>query len=508
MRVMAGAGGTVTKRGPALAASVQAEAAPSDATARAQARLEAHFETLTEADLLRVAQAVELARACEPGHPTDEQILTTLRPRLRRLRPGRIPTFQRAVCCCLEPYLRDDLTGGGERRRAVVSRTALAPWWRLMQESPQQAVLQSMERAYRKAMRQQRGEDAQRAVDQGIRVAAAATVELLEQAEQSPLQRQALIGRLGGRAMLQDLQEIAVLQAAHPQLTPALDLVRRAAGVDGGRIAEFSPPVVAAARMAYLNLHDPDGTLTDYFFYGLLGLLGQPWQALRLVRALSLDLSQAGQQRERLIPARLFSDLAQTLGDLGRVAASAGTQSRRIWLLTSARLLDDAGRMIRGLAEESGDDAELGNLLLAARSCVSQALDGFAAAGLRDCLRILPVRPMVGDSGKSWFEPDMTHRPTEDEVATALAATALFGSVRRLAEQEGLARILRPKEADLEEGLRIAVNFRIDYLRARLKHGIALAQLEAVLQVLRTLPALTIIRDLEQRVERTLERYR
>lgn len=474
-------------------------------------KLQAHFEQLDENSLLRVARAVELARAAERRDPTDEQILETLRPRLRALRPHRVPTFQRSVCVAVEIFLYDgDLHE--EKRKGALARQMLNPWWRVLMASPYRATLSALEGEYGKAVREQRWTDLPAIAEKGVLAAADATEALLAEAAKSYGRRGELSSMLGGDRALEDMREIGVLLGLHGQLTPALERVRRMAGVEGGgRILDFTPNAVVAARTAYLNVHDRGADLVEYFFFGLMTMLAQPFQALRLVRMLSQDMSHvSGNHPARLIPARLFSDLTRTLSEIGR-ASGGPVMARRVWLLTCARLVSDAQLMIKGLSDEVQvePNPEWQKLLSEARSRVMQAVDTFLLAALQDSVVVLPVKQLQEKKGSEVrSEPDMAHIPTEEEVGIAQAATVLFTAVKKLMEQEGQDRLMRSKEADLEQRLEIGINFRVEYLRARPKHAVALAHLRGVQKVLKGLPSLNVIRDLEYRVERTLDRYK
>lgn len=475
-------------------------------------RLRAHFDALDENALMRVARAVEMARAVERGDPTDEQILDTLRPRLRELKPPRLSTFQRAVCGAVEVFLFDG-PPPDEKRKAAIPRQLLKPWWRVLTTSPHRPHLHAIEVEYTKAVEEQRWDDLQNIIDRGILAAGDATLTILGEAERSPGRRGELASILGSDRFLADMREIGLLLRLHPHLYPALCRIQRAAGLNGGgRILDFTPAAVIAARTAYLNLHNLGAELVEYFFFGLICLLAQPFQALRLVRVLSQEMSTAGNDSPaRLIPARLFSDLTHTLAEIGRQAHGNVAMGRRVWLLTSARLVSDAGLMIRGLAEETREhagSAEWHKLLMEARGRVIGALDVFANAALHDCLAVLPTRELKERPGAELrVEPDMAHAPTDEEQGVAMAAALLLSTLRKLVEQEGQERLLRTREADLVQGLEIAIKFRIEYLRARPRHAIALAQLAAIHRVLKALPSVNIIRDLEHRVGWCLERY-
>ncbi|WP_029014608.1 hypothetical protein [Niveispirillum irakense] len=491
-------------------AETGASAAPG--TSPAVQKLQNHFNSLDEGALLRVARALEMARAAEQRDPADEQILDSMRPRLRELRPERILTFQRAVCRAVETFLYDG-EAAADKRNGALPRLILTPWWRVLNASPHRARLTLLEGEYGSALQEQRWADLDDIASRGAVAAGEVTLTILADAERSCGRRGELAAILGGDRALADMREIGLLLRLHPHLSPAFDRVRRTAGIIAGeRITEFTPPIVIAARTAYLNLHDIGSELVEYFFLGLMAMLAQPFHALRLVRVLSNDMSHAaGSSSARLIPARLFSDLTRTLGEIARAAGGVQGAERRVWLMTSARLVSDAALMIKGLAEEIQiePNPEWQKLLMEARARVLSAVDGFLHAAMQDCLLVLPVREMRDRRGSDVrLEPDMTHAPTEEEVGTASAAALLFSAVKKLMEQEGQDRHLRSKEADLEQRLEIGLKFRVEFLRARPKHPVALAQLAGVYRVLRGLPPLNIIRDLEYRVERVLERHR
>jgi hypothetical protein len=477
------------------------------------AKLQAHFDGLDDASLLRVARAVEMARATAKPNQADDQILESLRPRLRALRPERLCTFQRAACGVLAPFIHDD--AGTERRKASVPRGLLAGWWRVLMTSPRRSPLVAAESDYSKAIRAQDHAAAETCIAKGIAVAAEETLEILAEADRSIGRRSELVTILGGERALQDMREIAALLRHAPVLGPLFSRIREEAGAGSGqRILDFTPASVIAARNGYLHIHAGDQEAVEYFFFGLIGMLAQPWQALRLVRVLSQDMAQGGanSQAVRMIPARLFSDLTRTLAEIGKSGGGAGpSMGRRVWLMTCARLVSDAAAMLKGLAEELQADptSDWHKPLMDARTKAMQAVDVFASAAVTDCQATLPVKQTHEKMrSEARVEPDMARMPMEEDAAVAQAAASLFTAVRKLAEQEGEGRSFRSKEADLEQKLEIGINFRIEFLRARPKNPVALAQLAGVLKVLKALPSMNIIRDLDYRVERMIERYK
>jgi hypothetical protein len=279
-----------------------------------------------------------------------------------------------------------------------------------------------------------------------------------------------------------------------------------------GRVADFAPPAVFAAKSAYLNMHGAKPAVVEYFFLGLMSVLAQPWQTLRLVRVLSADMSKAGAADDlRFVPGRLFSELTRTLAEIGRqVNAGGGTMSRRVWLMTCARLLTDAGTMIQGLSEEvqAEANADWESMLTDARQKIAGAADQFATVAVRDAVRVLPVKMSKDKGSESRTEPDMARAPTEEDIAVAQAAATLFTACRRLFEKEGLDKTLRAKEADMLQKFENGVHLRVEVLRARGKQPPVLAQLQGVEAVLRTMVQTDAVRDLVGKVERFVERYK
>jgi hypothetical protein len=184
--------------------------------------------------------------------------------------------------------------------------------------------------------------------------------------------------------------------------------------------------------------------------------------------------------------------------------------TRRVWLMTCARLVSDAAVMIKGLAEEGQVDhnPEYRRLLDEARHRVNAAVDGFGATAVRDACLVLPVKHTQEKGAVAQQEPNMAHAPTEEELASTQAAAMLFVACRKYSDQEGLERAFRSKEADLVHRLQIGINFRVEFLRARMRHPICLAQLQGVAQVLKVLPQTEQVLELTYRVERTIERYK
>ncbi|WP_148294007.1 hypothetical protein [Azospirillum sp. B4] len=496
----------------------RAASAPPDTAGDAPApestlsRLESHFRTLDEGSLVRVAAAVEKARATETGAASDEQILTCLRPMLRSLRPVRVPTFQRALCVCLEPYLIDrDPLGGA--RRAVVARSSLAPWWRLLMGSSYRPRLAAATAEYRNAVASERQDEVDAVVQFGRSIAAEATTILLADAAQSAVRRRELETLLGSERALEDVAEIARILGLDPLLTPWFDQIRAVCPrTADGRVHDFNPQGTVVAKNGYMHLHAADREVVDYYFHGLLRLLAQPWQSLRLVRLLSADLLRAGGGDNaglQMIPAKLFGDLTRTLAEIGRTAAGDRGMTRRVWLMTCARLISDAGAMVQGMAEEVKEfgDSSWETMMVEARQKVAQAADQFASVAVRDAGIVLPQKEMR-EKLEVRLVPDMTHSPTDDEVSVAQAAATLFTACRKVAEKEGFDRSIRAKEADLEATFHTAITFRFEYLRARGKNKAVSAQLQALEKVLRSMPKTEPMLDLILKAERAIERFR
>jgi len=473
-------------------------------------KLEACLRTLDESSLRRVAHAVERARAADQGDPADAQILNSLRPRLRKIRPDRVKTFQRAICTCLEPFLAGGEIGG-EKRRGVIPRRVLAPWWKVLMNSPERAGLQALEQDYAACIRKEKWDDADEVIDRACHRAGEMTLTLLAGAERSVARCGELALMLGGMTALDEVREIGALLRLNDQLTPALQRIRQAAPARAdGKILDFTPPAVAAAKAAYLSLPEPTPELIEYFFIGLMASLAQPWEALRLVRLLSAEMSKGAPAHLAVVPTRLFMDLTRILTDVGRAMAGEGGVSRKIWLLTCARLLSDAGQMIQGLASEGPVESvpDWDRRLMEARQRIAQSIESFATLAIRECCAVLPVKEFKERGCEVRLLPDMARAPGEDEVAVAQAAAVLFSAARKLADQEGIGPYFRAKENEIEHRLSIGVRFRIDFLRARGKHPVALSQLDGVGKVLRGLPSFGAIRELEYRVERMSQRFR
>ncbi|MBB6254753.1 hypothetical protein [Nitrospirillum iridis] len=496
------------KRAAAAAPQAAGDAAAPESTL---SRLESHFRTLDEGSLVRVAAAVEKARATETGAASDEQILTCLRPMLRSLRPVRVPTFQRALCVCLEPYLIDaDVLGGV--RRAVVARSSLAPWWRLLMGSPYRPRLAAATAEYRNAVASERQDEIDAVIQFGRSVAAEATTTLLAEAAQSVVRKREVAVLLGSERAFDDAAEIARILGLDPLLTPWFDQIRAVCPrTADGRVHDFTPQGTVIAKNGYMHLHAADSEVVDYYFHGLLRLLAQPWQSLRLVRLLSADLLRAGADSAglQMIPAKLFGDLTRTLAEIGRTATGDRGMTRRVWLMTCARLVSDAGAMVQGMAEEVKEFGNAGweTMMVEARQKVAQAADTFASVAVRDAGLVLPQREMR-EKLEVRLVPDMTHSPSDEEVAVAQAAATLFTACRKVAEKEGFDRSIRAKEADLEATFHTAITFRFEYLRARGKNKAVSAQLQALEKVLRSMPKTEALLDLILKAERAIERFR
>ncbi|MEC4594920.1 hypothetical protein VPG91_28270 [Nitrospirillum amazonense] len=496
-----------TKRVVAAAPEAPADAAPESTLSR----LESHFRTLDEGSLVRVAAAVEKARATETGAASDEQILTCLRPMLRSLRPVRVPTFQRALCVCLEPYLIDG-DSVGAARRAVVARSSLAPWWRLLMGSPYRPRLAAATAEYRNAVASERQDEIDAVVQFGRSIAAEATTTLLAEAAQSAVRKRELEVLLGSERAFGDAAEIARILGLDPLLTPWFDQIRAVCPrTADGRVHDFNPQGTVIAKNGYMHLHAADREVVDYYFHGLLRLLAQPWQSLRLVRLLSADLLRAGGDSAglQMIPAKLFGDLTRTLAEIGRTATGDRGMTRRVWLMTCARLISDAGAMVQGMAEEVKEFGNAGweTMMVEARQKVTQAADQFASVAVRDAALVLPQKE-VREKLEVRLVPDMAHSPSDDEVSVAQAAATLFTACRKVAEKEGFDRSIRAKEADLEATFQTAINFRFEYLRARGKNKAVSAQLQALEKVLRSMPKTEPMLDLILKAERAIERFR
>lgn len=478
-----------------------------------QQRLHAYFQGMDESGLMRVAQAVEMARATDTSADPDETIMAYLRPLIRPLKPVRVPTYLRSLCVCLEPFLINGDDPFVWAPKGVVRRATLSVWWRVLMASPHRPLLAAVEAEYRNALRVGQPAEAESVVVRGRQLAAQATRALLDEAQASPSRRAALVARLGGETPLAEMAQIAVLLAADSQLTPCFIQIRTAAPrAADGRILDLTPLTALLARDHYVRLSETVGqaAVTELFLTGLMCLLVQPWQAMRLLRLLSGDMATRSGSAFTFIPARLFGDLSRALGDMGRLAEGQGVATRRVWLLTCARLIADAGAMVQGMNEEVAAlrNPELDALALAARQKVAQAADQFASVAVRDAAVVLPHRQERDGEREIRVVPDTQHIPTAEEVAVAQAAAALFSACRRVAVREGFDRAIQAKEADLESRFQTALAFRQDYLRARGRSPAVMAQLDAILQVLRGLPRTDALRELTQRADRAVARFR
>jgi hypothetical protein len=398
---------------------------------------------LSVQEALALARSVELSRLNRNEELPAELVLAALRPTLRAARAPRLPDLRRLVARAFEPFLAD--REDDPRIPGLVPRSSIVPWWQALETiaGPDLAALQSRLAALvplgRPSMLEPLAREARAA-------AAVWTNTLL--AELGRPHADAALRPIATRPNLAaDITTMAALLVLAEPIGAALDAVDevlQATGkLVGRRILEFTPEAVTVAKQHYLAFSQTHGMESRYLALALMNRLRDPWQILRLGRALSWKHhdSMLRDTEFGVVGERLIIDLRRSVQDVAALVARRGPLPD---LATLGAALATYMEEVEGLLGEFGfrRDSGWGEAIFATRAALAEAMnrDWLGRVAAEAVLgRILPVQRRSGQPRGSAAPPDL-RTPTADAAAAAVAATRFLAMLAQRGARHGLGQ--------------------------------------------------------------------
>jgi hypothetical protein len=434
-------------------------------SAEKQVLLNGFLGQLPEQIAARLAKAVEVDRLIGgTGLPHDD-ILRALRPQLRQspLR-ARMPTPQRFFC---RPF--EDLLVSPERKikqKGRIARTSIEPVWSWLAVELMPHRHRDLNETLRDAILHNREDEIQEKIYELWAEASAALAPALA----GEKKKSAAARKLGGVAVVEDAEEIALVLGRAPELD---ELQKRLPKP----IPALNDEDTFYLRSLFDRMSDVAPEFAPYIPLIVMGRLERPWEAMRLAGALSRrsDDTVISATDVGIVGELLFSDLDSYV--------------KRIQI---ARPFDfDADAMVANLAsfaelssgmvKEIGirRDGKWGQRLAKDRSAVAQVVEGFLERAPREIQAAL-ASSRVGGFGKSPKPLDLARLPDPERVAKAMryahlmihsrpfAVAAAFNA--KLAETiDETADALRSHSEDLLREVRAAAPETRASLEAHLK---------------------------------------
>jgi hypothetical protein len=409
---------------------------------------------LPEAVAARLAKAVEVDRLIGGTGLPHDVILRALRPQLRQSpeRSGRLQTPQRFFC---RPF--EDLLVGPERtlkQKGRIARESINPVWNWLATELMPARHAEILQKLREAILHAREDEiAERCAELWVESSVALTPELATEKKKTVAAK-----KLGGMALAEDAAEMALVLGAAQQI--------------GALQARLPKPIlnlteddVVFLRDCFDRLNESDPDIASYVPFIVMGRLERPWEALRLIGALSrkstdtlisnTDLGAVGEL--------LFSDLDDYVKKIQ--AARPGDFDAEALLNNLAGFTELSTGMVKELGIRR--DGKWGHHLTKDRSAVAQVVEGLLERAPKEILGALPAAK-IGGFGKSPKPLDLHRPPDPDRVTKAMryalvmrhskpfAVAAAFNAKLNETIDE-TAIVLRTYSEDLLRELRAAV---------------------------------------------------
>lgn len=326
----------------------------------------------------RLARAVELDRLMD-GKLPHEDILTGLRPVLRRDPATRTPTPLRLFCLPFQDLLTSQPRKA--KQKAVIARTTVMPLWNWLSENLLREETAAYAEEAKALILAQRNSDALARAGQYWMLAAEALKAALAD-------NKAARTALGDEAAVADAQEIVLLLCAAEPVLKIQSLMPVSAPMTDDLLWEL--------RAIYDGLVQDLPDAAPYVAVIAMNRLSRPWEGLRL------PLMIARQTNDTLI--------AQTdMGLVGEIlfnrldAMQAQIRATRHPLFEPDALLE----LVRTFGELSAAvvkeievrrDGEWGQRLLKDRAQVGGVMDGFMERAPKEVAVALPIQRGTGKS--------------------------------------------------------------------------------------------------------------
>ena len=326
----------------------------------------------------RLAQAVELDRLMQ-GKLPHEDILTGLRPVLRRDYHKRTPSPQRLFCLPFQELLSS--SPRKTKQKAVIARTSLTPVWNWINDVllPEESARFGVE-AKALILHQKNTEVLARAGEFWA-VARAAMENALADAKQARI-------ALNDDLIVADAAEMSLMMSAAPAVLKIQALMPIP--------AMMTDELMWDLRAIYDDLIETNPDVAPYVAVVSMNRLARPWEGLRL------PLAIARQHRDTLI--------AQTdMGLAGEILFSrldtmqAEIRAARHPLFDADKLLDQVRQFSELSAAVTKEievrrDGDWGQRLIKDRVAVGVAMEGFMDRAHKEVAAALPMQRGTGKS--------------------------------------------------------------------------------------------------------------
>lgn len=363
----------------------------------------------------RLARLVEIDRL-NGGSLPHVEILDYLRPTLRlHSERHRVPSPLRNFCMPFE-----DLLFSGRRltkRKGCISRNAIEPVWHWLERKlvPKEHKVYVDNFKFDVLANDKAGCEATAATF--WKVAAAAMVRAIEE---DPTGTEDYFG--ADSALLADVAEIALLLRGGPFIMDVKALFPKPAPVpNDGRMTAF--------KAIYDRALDADPDVAPYLPVVAMGRLEKPWQAIRLVLWVTnqrndakISLTDVGLTGEILF-GRMEDDQAEVLA----MSANDFDADTLLDQLTEFTLLSGAITKEVDILREG----LWGKRLLASRTAISAAMEGYMERAPKDIAAAIPLRS--NGSGVRTLVPHFARAVDDKTAARAYRYAKLLTGCRYLA---------------------------------------------------------------------------
>ena len=355
------------------------------------------FKNLSDEDVVRLTQAVELERRAVRTPDKWQAVLAALRPRLNDIRPPRIPSLTRQFFKPVEDMLVNGRSG--EKRLGQIDRSSLMPIWHWLQESAAGHVIESTQSHFAKDGSAPRLEEIE-TILHSLRDAAHDAMSLaLDEAEHDTKKARQLAAAIGGPQALEDFRELALALSVSDHLLHLQSLILPS-------IDSVTNEHIDIARISFEAIDKTNPKASYLVPMVFLGRLSHPWEVLRLASAVSRL------NTEELLMSTDFRIVCDRLLDLVRdeqrqFEQSSDAQARK---LTSH--LKSFVDIYSGISQviPIKKHSELGRRLLECRNKFSEQI----------ALRVKSLSRLIGESipeDYSILEPSGQHAPLPVEGA-------------------------------------------------------------------------------------------
>jgi len=376
-----------------------------------QVLLTGFLGTLPGSVAARLAKAVEVDRLIGGTDLPHDEILRALRPRLRESSQRfRMATPLRFFC---RPF--EDLLVSAQRdtkQKGRIARTSIELVWTWLSGELIPHRHRELGDAMRDAILYGRDKELeQKTAELWAESAAALKAALSGEKKQATAAK-----KLGGVAAMEDAQEMALLLGGAPRIAELQTRLPKPIG-------NLTEDDLAFLRDIFDRLSESDADLAPYVALIILGRLERPWEALRLVAALSRKTTDTLISNTDLgiVGELLFSDLDM---HVRRIQAVHPPDFDPEPLVSSlAGFTELSSGMVKELAIRR--DGKWGQRLAKDRGAVAQVLEDLLERAPKEIIGGLPTAK-VGSFAKGPKPLDLSRVPDPDRVAKAMRYAQLM----------------------------------------------------------------------------------